>query len=281
MKLNNFNRTDYLFQKRMAIIQKAKLPLQIRIQNIANRAIDERVLYYYDETGIEDYTVPAFKEEVLLFAIGKENLLATTKDLTRLLNNSIVTQNHITNLEKYNAIHHISDQITKAEVKRINENLKYVDHTLQNADVNIDIYKNLIEKLPRQVSRQDILEKALEKGRNYKGREYSYSELSKLSRDLERYKDNHSRYEVAKIENQQASREGLSPINTEKVWVWSELENTRHHKMSGQTVRFSEKFTVINENTGDVDYLRFPQDIENDTNNCSNTCNCSCSYLIK
>ena len=264
----------------MAIIQKAKLPLQLRIQMINNKAIDEKVLYYYDDTDIEDYTVPAYKDEVLLSAIGKENLLATNQDFTRLLNNSIINQNHITKLEQYNASRHISDKITKAEVERINKNLQYVENTLQTADINIDIYKNLIEKLPRQVSRQDILEKALVEGKNYKGREYSYKELSKLSRDLEKYKDCHARYEVAKIENQQANREGLNPINTTKTWIWSTLEDTRHREMNMVTVRLGEKFEVVNEKTGDIDYLRFPQDIENDTNNCSNICNCDCSYEI-
>lgn len=272
---------DYLLSNRIAIIQKSKLPLQLRIQRIANQAVDEKILYYYDETDIENYTVPSFKEEVLLAMVGRENLLATSADFQRLMKNSIITPNHITKLEQLNATRQISDRITKVEVERINKNLQYIEHTLQNADVNIDVYKNLIQKLPRQVSRQDILKKALEKGSNYKGREYSYRELKNISRDLERYKDNHSRYEVGMIENRQASREGMRPINTEKVWVWSELEDTRHHKMSGQTVRFTEKFEVVNEKTGTIDHLRFPQDIENDTTNCSNTCNCCCSYFIQ
>ena len=155
----------------MAIIQKAHLPLQLRIQRIANRAVDEKILYYFDDSDIEDYTVPYYKEEVLFSAIGKENLLATNKDITRLLNNSIINQNHITNLEKYNASRQVSDKITKVEVERINKNLQYVEKTLETADVDIGVYKNLIEKLPRQVSRQDILEKALKDGSNYKGRE--------------------------------------------------------------------------------------------------------------
>lgn len=280
MKLNNFNRLDYLFQKRMAIIQKSKLPLQLQIQIIGNQAIDEMVFSYYDETELENYPVPSFKEELLLSSIGKANLLATNLDFQRLMKNSLVTPNHITKLEQYNAIQQISDKITKAEVERINKNLEYVEHTLHNADVDIDIYKNLINKLPKQVSRQDILEKALTKGSNYKGREYSYKELDRLSRDLEKYKDSHSRYEIGMIENRQANREGLPVPNTQKVWVWSTLEKTRHRNMAGKTVRFTEKFEVENEVSGAIDYLRFPHDIENDTSNGSNTINCACSYII-
>ena len=280
MRINNFNRKEYLHNKRIAIIQKAKLPLQIRLQRINNKAIDEYILYWNGETDIEDYSTPYYKEEILLAEVGKENFLATYNDMSRLLDRSIVNQNHITNMEKYNASKQVSDRITKAEVKRINENLKYVEKTLQEAELDIDIYKNLIEKLPRQVSRQEMLQKALRDGSNYKGREYSYKELKNLSRDLERYKTAHLDYEVGKIENQQANREGLPTPNTTKTWIWSQLEKTRHEGMDGQTVRFSEKFEVVNELTGATDYLRFPADIENDTSNCANICNCACSYEI-
>lgn len=280
MRINNFNRKEYLHNKRLAIIQKAKLPLQIRIQRIANRAVDEKILYYYDETDIEDYSTPYYKEEILLSEIGNENFLATYQDMSRLLDRSIVNQNHITNLEKYNASKQISDKITKVEVERINKNLQFVEKTLQEAELNIDIYKNLIEKLPKQVSRQEMLQKALRDGSNYKGREYSYKELKNLSRDLERYKTANMDYQVGMIENQQANREGLPTPNNTKTWIWSHLEKTRHEGMDGQTVRFGEKFEVINEITGATDYLRFPADIENDTSNCANICNCGCSYEI-
>jgi len=280
MRLNNFNRKEYLHNKRIAIIQKAHIPLQIRLQRINNKAIDEYILYSNGETDIEEYGTPYYKEEVLMAEVGRENFLATYQDMSRLLDRSIVNQNHITNLEKYNASKQMSDKITKVEVERINKNLKYVEKTLESAEMDIDIYKNLIQKLPRQVSRQEMLQKALTKGENYKGREYSYKQLKNLSRDLERYKTANMDYQIGLIENQQADREGMPPPNTEKTWIWSHLEKTRHQGMDGETVRFSEKFRVENEVTGDIDYLRFPADIENDTNNGSNTINCGCAYEI-
>ena len=82
------------------------------------------------------------------------------------------------------------------------------------------------------------------------------------------------------MENKQAEREGYGPLNQEKVWIWSQLEHTRHSDMDGESVGLTEKFEVTNEVTGDVDYLRFPQDIDFDHNNCSNICNCHCSYEI-
>ena len=259
IRLPNFDRKDYLHQKRIAVIQKAHLPLQIRLQRIMNQAIDEKVLSMYDEVD-EDiqtgYTAPAYKEEILLAEIGRQNLLATQQDMNRLLNRSIVTQNHITNMEKYNASKQISDRITKIEVEQINKNIKYIEKTLEEAELDIAKYKNLVKKLPKQVSRQEMLQKALVKGSNYKGREYTYKELRRLSMDLERYKTANLHYQKGMIENRQANREGLPTPNTTKTWIWSRLERTRHEGMDGQTVRFGEKFEVTNEVTGVVDMLR-------------------------
>ena len=283
IRLHNFDRKDYLHQKRIAVIQKAHIPLQIRLQRIMNQAIDEKVLHTYDdwdEEVLNKPTVPAYSQEVLLAEIGRQNLLATHQDMTRLLNRSIVNQNHITNMEKYNASKSISDKITKVEVERVNKNLKYIEKTLEEAELDIAKYKNLVKKLPKQVSRQEMLQKALVKGSNYKGKQYSYKELRRLSMDLERYKTANMDYQVKMIENQQANREGLPTPNTTKTWIWSTLERTRHEGMDGQTVRFTEKFEVVNDVTGQTDMLRFPADIENDHNNCANICNCACSYEI-
>ncbi len=280
MILIDFNRKDYLFSKRMAIIQKSQLPLQLRIQFIHNKAIDEFIYDYNDEI-LDNPTSPYYKEEIFGADLLKQNLFSVNNQFDRLLENSIVTQNHIIRLEKLNASRNIANKITEVEIERINKNLQTIEKVLNDADFEIETYKNLINKLPRQVSRIDILEKAIKDGKNYKGREYSYKELNQLSRDLERYRDNHSRYETGMIENRQANREGLASPNTRKIWIWSELEDTRHHKMSGQTVRFTEKLEVVNDKTGDTDYLRFPHDLENDSNNGSNTINCACNYEIK
>lgn len=278
MRLNTFNREDYLYQKRLALIQKSQRPLQYRIQLINNQAVDEFILDYYDE-GEFSIEKP-YNESFLIRNIGQYNRLATNQSFQRLLDNSIIKQNHITRLEQIQASRKISDKITEVEVERIQKNLQYVEKVLNEAELNLEKYNTLVQKLPRQVSRQDMLEEALTRKENYKGRRYTYRELDKLSMDLEKYKHNHQKYETAKIENNQAQREGLGSLNQTKTWVWSELEDTRHHGMDGETVGLYEKFVVINEQNGDEDLLRFPHDIMNDHNNCSNLCNCGCSYKI-
>jgi len=281
VRLYNFALKDRLHNQRISIIQKARTPLQVKIQMINNQAIDEKILLYYGDYDVDSPTSPAYKEEKMRNEIGQANLMATYVDFDRLLRKSpLVTQDNIVKMEQYNASKKIGDKITNVEIERINKNLEYVEQTLKEAELDIAKYKEIVNKVPRTVSRKDILEKALTSGQNYKGREYSFKELNQLSRDLEKYRLSSADFEAAKIANDQSQREGNGSLNQTKTWIWSRLERTRHSEMDGETVGLYEKFTVVNETNGITDYLRFPHDIENDNNNCSNICNCGCSYEI-
>ena len=225
------------------------------------------------------YTAPAYKEEILLSRIGEENLRATHKDFERLARSSKYgTEDSIARMERLNATRKISDKITRVEVDVAQKNLAKVDKILAEGELELNTYKTLIEKLPKRISREDILQKALKDGKNFKGREYSMKQLDRLSQDLDGYRDNATRYANGLNENRQASREGMPNPNLMKRWIWSQLENTRHFEMDKQEVRYTEYFIVTNEQTGQVDELRFPRDIENDSNNCANICNCQCEW---
>lgn len=297
MRLNHKHETkNYLANKRIAVIQKAHHRTYNRIQFINNDLVDKKILEWnneYSDTVYNPYTY-----DNVYAMIIRVNQKASTNDLQRILGHSVVTRNPQTELEASKVIGSVSDSLTKLEAERLIKNLDYVENVLSTAEVNIQKYEALIEKLPHQVSRKEVLEKCitsqeelpaskrqawlernLERGASY-NKEYSYRELNQLSRDLERYKTNRLDYETALMENRQAEREGYDRINESKTWIWSALEKTRHADMDGETVDLTESFEVVNEVTGDVDYLRFPGDVENDHNNCSNICNCGCSYEI-
>ena len=297
MRLNHKHETkNYLANRRIAVIQKAHHRTHTRIQFINNDLVDKKILEWNNEYSDIVYN-PYTYDNVYAMLIGV-NQKASTNDLQRILGHSVVTRNPQTELEARKVIGDVSDSLTKLEAERLVKNLDYVENVLSTAEVNIKKYEALIEKLPHQVSRKEVLEKCitsqeelpaskrqawlernLERGASY-NKEYSYRELNQLSRDLERYKTNRLDYETALMENRQAEREGYGLINESKTWIWSALEKTRHADMDGETVNLTESFEVVNEVTGDVDYLRFPGDVENDHNNCSNICNCGCSYDI-
>lgn len=282
---------NYLANRRIAVIQKAHHRTHTRIQFVNNNLIDQLVLGH-------DEVYDPFTVESIAYQISRVNQPATSKDLQRILNHSLVTRNVESEIEARKVIEGVSDSLTQLEVERVVKNLDYVENVLSASEVNLAKYEALVEKLPQQVSRKEVLEKCitgqkelpaskrqawlernLERGASY-NKEYTYRELNQLSRDLERYKTNRLDYETAIMENKQADREGYDRINESKTWIWSTLEKTRHADMDGETVDLTESFEVVNEVTGDVDYLRFPGDVENDHNNCSNICNCGCSYVI-
>ena len=272
MRMNKYYQS-YLHERRITIKKDARRLLHRKIQQINNRLIDKKILEY-DTTS--DTTIDTFKPAVYGSEIIKLNRIATAQDFQKLLSNSMVTKADWSRLVANNTARDVADKITAKEIQRIESNLKAVENVMNDASVNISQYKTLIEKLPPTTSRQEILNRTLERGHNLRGREYTQRELERLSRDLERYKSNRLDYETKRMENQQAYREGLDRIHQTKTWNWSELENTRHSQMDGQTVDFASKFEVVNEVTGDTDYLLFAGDIDNEHNNCSNTCNCQC-----
>lgn len=282
---------NYLANRRIAVIQKARRRTYTRIQFVNNGLVDKMVLGH-------DEVYDPFTEANIAYQIRLVNTPATSQDLQRILTHSVVTRNPETEIEAARVINSVSGSLTKLEAERIVKNLNYVENVMNTAEVDLAKYEALIEKLPQQTSRKEVLERCitkekdlppskrqawlernLERGASY-NKEYTYRELNQLSRDLEKYKTNRLDYETAIMENRQADREGYEPINKEKVWIWSTLENTRHSQMDGETVALTEPFEVVNEVTGDVDMLRFPGDVENDHNNCSNICNCDCSYEI-
>ena len=297
MRLQNRHEyKNYLGNRRIAVIQKASRKTYTLIQFVNNDLIDKKILEWENQSAeFRD----SFNEDEIRRQIMQYNFAATSKDLQRILQHSLVTRSPITEMEVRKVLDSVGGELSKIEAQRVIKNLDYVENVLENANVNIQKYNQMIEKLPRQTSRKEVLERcimtekdlpptnrqrflerALERGSNYKGRRYTYKELNQLSRDLDRYKTHRLDFETGRLENIQADREGYDRVNVTKTWIWSQLEKTRHRELDGETVPFSSKFEVVNEVTGDVDYLLFPGDVTNDNNNCSNICNCGCTYEI-
>ena len=287
---------NYLGNRRIAVIQKARNPIQLAIQFINNRLVDKKIIEWNDE--FKDPIYDPYKVEDIQKQILPYNLRASRQDLQRILQHSLVTRNPTTEIEAMKVIRNVGNDLSKLEAERVVKNLNYVENVLTTADVDISKYEALVDKLPRHTSRKQVLERCitkgtelpptqrqawlernLERGASYNKR-YTYKELNQLSRDLERYKTHRLDYETAVMENKQADREGYGRVNDTKTWIWSQLEKTRHEGMDGETVPLTAKFEVVNEVTGDVDYLLFPGDVSNDHNNCSNICNCGCTYEV-
>ena len=272
----NFKQLDYLNNRRLTLIQKSQRPFRNRLQVVANEAVDDFVLTYYDETRLP--TLPRYSASYLMQEIQALNQAETNRQFSRILDRGILRKDTVNRLQARMTANQVATILTDVEVERIQKNVLWTERVMQQADINIEKYSKLASKLEPTASRKAMIEKCLENGTSITGRQYTYKELRNVHKGLAKYQTNKLDLEASRMENWQAIRDGQEPYITSKTWIWSTLENTRHENMDNQTVPLDSKFEVLNEVTGEVDYLMFPGDIENENHNCSNTCNCMCSY---
>ena len=275
----NFDALDYYNNQRLISIQKSRRPLQERLQRIANEVIDDFVFTYHSD--ITDTTIDKSNPNYYRNKILSLNQADTRRAFARLLDKSILRKDTVNKIAANMHANKVATLLTNTEVERIQKNVLWADHVISNSEFQIDTYRQLAEKLKPTSSRKLMLEKSIQEGTSPRGREYSYKELRNVSRDLEKYKTNSLDLEKLNMENSQAIRDGGEMIHTQKIWIWSRLENTRHSEMDNQTVNINGKFEVLNEVTGDLDFLLFPGDIDNDDHNCSNICNCKCTIAYE
>jgi len=227
--------------------------LRMLLKNYNNRLIDELVMKHELETGYK-ITNTMITQQIL--PLIRQNLKSKTKkykDLSKEVKNRTL------------------NTAGKVLSKRIFNNVEAVNYILKNTSIQITRYQQLINRL-QNFNRYSALKKSSEEGISLKGTPYSYRQIETVTKGVQKYENNNLQYEEA-IHDYNYNRN--TPIL--KTWNWSQLENTRHEELDGETVGLFELFTVVNSQNGDVDYLRFPGDLESDVNNCSNICNCECS----
>jgi hypothetical protein len=277
-EINQGNYSYYHELKKVQML-KSKEPIHNQLEIYLNNLVDKKINQAYN-TNLHKYGgFDSFAQSAIFSTIFNLNHLDTVRSFQKILNSPYTSNDAITK----NLVRIAADNTTKIiatkETERVLKNLEYVERTLQQAKIDISKYNQIIKELSPTVSRKEILEQCLEEGKMYTGRDLSYKQMNNLAKDLERYKAYKVDYDAAISINREAIANGLPPVYTHKRWIWSELEKTRHRGMEGVTVELEEKFTVVNEVTGDIDYLLFPGDVENYSNP-GQIINCGCDYEI-
>ncbi|MDR3063821.1 MAG: hypothetical protein LBU40_06780 [Methanobrevibacter sp.] len=259
---------------------KAKKPLSNLLQIYLNKLVDKKVNQAYD-TRLEEYGgYDSFSKTNIFNTIFNFNNASTQRDFQKILSSPYTSNDAIFKQTVRINAENTAKIVSEAEVERVLKNLEYVEKTLQQAKVDIKEYNRLADSLEKTTSRHGILEKALEEGEMFTGRELSYRELDQLSRNLESYKLKKVDYDEACAINEEARANGLPDVYTHKKWLWSQLENTRHQGMDGEVVEFYDLFEVVNEVSGSEDRLLFPGDLENYYNpDQIINCQCDVEYL--
>lgn len=268
--------SKYQHHLKQSYIDNAEKPYTIKIQQYNNNIVNKKV---NSLANGEDYTPNRFDMENTLF---KYNAPLVMMKYQRIINSPYVDTSAVQKVLIKNNARNMVSEISKVQVDRINKNLDYIEKAVKDVRIDIKRYNQTAKNFPN-VDRVNILQKSVDSGKLWTGKELDYKQLDRMSRSLNKYAENQSELEKWEIANEQAIHDGFEPVKTHKRWSWSNLENTRHSGMDDTVVPINESFVVVNEVTNDTDYLMFPQDVNNDTNNCSNICNCECSvdYLTK
>lgn len=138
-------------------------------------------------------------------------------------------------------------------------------------------YLQAIKENPR-MSRYDLLKRHYEEALDGLGTKHNVKRLESLSRSLNGYKMNLNKYyDILKNLPQSIDNDN----DVYKTWYMTPNERTRHSGMDNVTVKGLDTFfKVVHDETGVFDYLQYPHDVENEHNNCANTCNCLCYYDV-
>jgi len=238
--------------------QKARVPLQITIKAYQDKIIDRLVkdAYYFLDKELVSTTLYNW------INLQNDELYKKIMRSPYLDKNKLIRDGFLDNKKQ------VTNKMTTETLIRFDKNLSVVDDVLAQADVDIKTYQNIINRMP-SVNRFNALKLSVDKGYNLETGE-RFKDIDKTIEGLQKYSEKRSEFDKVQAINEE------NTLYITKTWLWSQLEITRHEDMDGETVPVDEPFEVVNSQNGDTDYLMFPRDIENDSNNCSNICSCEC-----
>ena len=248
-------------------IQNAWKPITTKVTRYNNQLVDEVVINKHE------INIPAVKTSIT--ALFQPAVL---KSYQSILKSPLVPSTLTNRIWIEGTSKEIASMVGTEYSERIGKNIEAIQKILQDTDVNIGKYEQMANKFPG-ADRVKIIQKAVDNGESWKGHTYSYKQLDNINNGITKYIDSRALQDKYELNTDNALANGTDPAKQQKVWVWSQLENTRHEGMDGQTVGVKDMFTVTNEVTGAVDNLLFPGDFNNDQNNCSNICNCQCDVM--
>lgn len=290
-----FNRRNVILIRDL-INKRATNKVVDKLTKYENKVLDQTVFDYYDtyESYDEEYdeefdignyrpkqknkknTVFNTKTDAVLFlALVSINHERINRTYTSIANDKRTSNGNILRMKVKNLSNNQIQRISNKQLETIKNNQQFILKQLKHGELDFDRYKSFIKLYPK-ASRVNLLDRTLKDGLQTLKEGTSFKELENMTKGMYRQASRESEYEkVVEINNERTSN-GLDVKFNFKRWEWSQLEKTRHESMDGVVVPIDEPFEVVNEVNGDVDYLMYPLDFTNDSNNCSNICNCQC-----
>lgn len=248
------------FEKKRFVLLKNRKDI-LRNKKIAKK-VEDYYNYLLDKIVLEDLEV---YEDDLYLTLDHINSVPITEDFRQLIyDNDLFYQDIIElNEEKNKAI----EDITSKQVSVFVNNFNYVNNLLDTHDLNKQEYQDKLKESPN-IDRRELLDLSVG-GINSSLLKNSVT----LKGSVKAMSENQYR------ENQMQTSFESAVLNkniVSKIWSSSGLDNSRHDGMDGKICTLYEQFEVMNDYTGEVDYMLYPHDSSGSP---GNICNCQCDVI--
>lgn len=245
----------------MVLVDVRTVTYNRRLRDLNNRIIDEYVDFVDSNLGTGVSSTPVNPADKYKDSIGACILGMFTVAFTA--NQSVDFQQ---------SVYRVAEQEASSYVETLRESFDNAYQRLDDVSIDASAYKELRD------SGADILTTL-----NVKDEEHAkpYTEISPLL--IRNTFDNRVAMTQSLADYTYFSNVldyNGNPLYTEKYWIWSQAEDTRHSEMDGETVFIDEMFVVTNEVTGEEDEGRFPRDYDNMSPSNAYNCLCDIGYLV-
>ena len=181
------------------------------------------------------------------------------------------------------------NRIVESQVNRVSKNLDYVEKVLGQTEIPLREYNRMLDEQKNRsvANRVKVMEdvakqrEAISQSEGFNiPSDYSYRDLDVLTDNLVRQSQSASDWEEAVAMNTEAEAQGKPKPFTQKRWIHThDGKTTRHQEMGNYPViPFDDMFQVEDENTGTIDQMLYPRDINGSFENVAG-CVCDIEYF--
>lgn len=277
-EISPIKRKLYLMKK--ARSKKRNLKATRRVSVYVNSFIDDYVTNHENGGGLN-----FDQQTTLMNGLNQLNRAKVYSDYKNIMNSRYIKNDAVEQLILKNKADGKALEITTAQLKQINKNIKAIDEVVNKYEVKIDKYKELVNKYPKHQSRKGILTESISNinymtgmGMNIRPNVFGYTDLPPMTEFLYRQSEIEAKVALHEKENEIHEKENGEPLYQSKIWIWTGIgKTTRHESNDGKTVGIDELFEIVNDATGEVDMMRHPLDPNIGFSN-SGICYCEMEY---
>lgn len=278
----NILKTNYFINKRKNNQKEAKRTAY-RVQQYNNVVIDDYV------ESVDEGNPKKPSPAMLWAELSVLNKPAVYQNYQKIINSKYTSNEAFRKMLIKNKAEKDLNRIVESQVNRVAKNVDFVESTLKNYEVPLKEYQKILdEQKNRSVANRVNVMKEVAMQREELMRSeglnippsYSYRDLDVLTEQLHMQSQSASDWEEAVAMNEEAEAQGKEKPFTQKRWIHThDGKTTRHQEMGNYpTIDFNDMFQVEDENSGTIDQMLYPRDLNGSIENVAG-CVCDIEYF--